>query len=147
MTQKIRKNGTEKWSLNDKEMSVLELYDKYLGNKYESVNGIIVDLLRDKHLITVPDLYLISSIIKKSFVLISSLYSKMVSHDVFIVIHPLALDRVSNETEMFCFYQNKNYLANIMVGNLFNYPLENLAGGFQKELKKQYRDLYDEINN
>ena len=147
MTQKISKNVTEKWSLNDKEMSVLELYEKYLGNKYESVNGIIVDLLRDKHLITVPDLYLISSIIKKSFVLISSLYSKMVSHDVFIVIHPLALDIVSNETEMFCFYQNQNYLANIMVGNLFNYPLENLAEGFQKELKKQYRDLYDEINN
>ena len=48
---------------------------------------------------------------------------------------------------MFCFYQNKNYLANIMIGNLFNYPLENLAEGFQKELKKQYRDLYDEINN
>lgn len=146
MIELIRENKPTMWILEEDEMNVKELYEKFMGSKYESLEDIINDLSNDTHEINVPDLFLISQITNKSFVLISSLYSKMVSHEMFIIINPMSLGTTVEETEMFCFYQNKNYLANIMIGTLMGFPLIDLSNEFQKELKKTYRNLYDFIH-
>lgn len=146
MIQLIKENNSAMWVLEEEEMNVQELYEKFMGNKYESLDDIIEDLQKETHEINVPDLFLISHITNKSFVLLSSLYSKMVSHDTFIIINPMSLGTTVEETEMYCFYQNKNYLANIMIGTLMGFPLIDLSNEFQKELKKTYRDLYDFVH-
>jgi len=143
MSECIHKNDKKEWILGESELTVKELYEKYLGNKYDEIGDIIEDINKENHEITVPDLFIISYITKKAFVLISSLYSKLISHDIFIIITPDSLKSDIKETEILSFYQNKNYLANIMIGSLFEYPIVNLSEKFNKELRKKYRKLYD----
>ena len=121
------------------------MYEKYLGDKYSDNEEIIEDLKKKKYEISVPDLFIISHITKKAFVLVSSLYSKLISHDIFIIISPESLEKDLKETEIFSFYQNKNYLANIMIGSLFGYPIVNLSDKFKTELRKKYRKLHDSL--
>ena len=87
MIELIQENKRNIWVLEEEEMSV-ELYEKYMGSKYESIDDIIQDLskdgIRDKCTRFIIDIH----IMNKSFVLISYLYSKMVCHETFIIINP-----------------------------------------------------------
>lgn len=145
MSECIRKNEKRIWIYGEDELTIKELYEKYLGDKYSDNEEIIEDLKKEKYEISVPDLFIISHITKKAFVLISSLYSKLISHDIFIIISPESLESDLKETEIFSFYQNKNYLANIMIGSLFGYPIVNLSDKFKTELRKKYRKLHDTL--
>lgn len=136
----IHKNEIKEWITDEKEMSLLELFRGFLGNKINDKNDILEIIKTNK--ITIPEAYLISHILKKGINVM--IYNKDSTIELMIIITPSCLNSKLEETEMISLIQS-NELGYISIRNELLFMLDSFSKKYYNILRKQHRVIYDSL--
>ena len=135
----IEKNETRGWIQDEKDMSVIELFREFLGEKIDDTEDIKNFLEKEKGL-TIFEAYLLSHILKRGINMI--VYNKDNTIELKIIITPESFLKL-DESEMFTLIQTSSYLGNISIRNELIFPLDSYSEKYYSVLRKQHRGVYD----